>query len=100
VFIPLPKKGDLKKCTNERTVALVSHGNKILLSHSIERIRGKTESEVSNEQAGFRKGTGTRDQVTNLRIILQKAAEHQQPLYMILCFADFKKAFDSISHEK
>ena len=41
---------------------------------------------------------GTRDQITNLRILMHKAREHQQPLYM--CFVDFKKAFDSISHDK
>ena len=65
-------------------MALVSHANKILLKVILGRIRGKTESEVSDEQAGFRKGRGTRDQVTKLRIIMQKAAEHQQPLYIVL----------------
>jgi hypothetical protein len=98
IFITLPKKGDLKQCTNYRTIALVSHASKILLRIILERIRAKTESEVADEQAGFRRGRGTRDQVTNLRIVMQKAREHQQPLYM--CFVDFKKAFDSISHER
>ena len=63
-----------------------------------ERIRVKTETEIADEQAGFRQGRGTRDQITNLRILMHKAREHQQPLYM--CFVDFKKAFDSISHDK
>ena len=58
----------------------------------------KTETEVADEQAGFRQGRGTRHQITNLRILMHKAREHQQPLYM--CFVDFKKAFDSISHDK
>jgi len=58
----------------------------------------KTETEIADEQAGFRQGRGTRDQITNLRILIHKAREHQQPLYM--CFVDFKKAFDSISHDK
>jgi len=48
--------------------------------------------------AGFRKGRETKDQVTKLRIKMQKAANHQQPVYM--CFVDFKKAFDSVSHKK
>ena len=97
-FITLPKKGDLKQCTNYRTIALVSHASKILLKIILERIRTKTEAEIADEQAGFRRGRGTRDQVTNLRIVLQKAREHQQPVYM--CFVDFRKAFDSISHER
>ena len=58
----------------------------------------KTETEIADEQAGFRQGRGTRDQITNLRILMHKAREHQQPLYM--CFVDFKKAFDSIFHDK
>jgi len=54
--------------------------------------------EIADEQAGFQQGRGTRDQITNLRILMHKAREHQQPLYM--CFVDFKKALDSISHNK
>jgi hypothetical protein len=96
-FITLPKKGDLTQCTNYRSIALVSHASKILLRIILERIRTKTETEIADEQAGFRRGRGTRDQVTNLRITMQKTREHQQPLFM--CFVDFKKAFDSVSHE-
>ena len=58
----------------------------------------ETETEIADEQAGFRQGRGTRDQITNLRILMHKAREHQQPFYM--CFVGFKKAFDSISHDK
>jgi len=94
-FIPLPKKGDLKQCANYRTIALVSYASKILLRIILERIRVKTETKIADEQAGFRQGRGTRDQIMNLRILMHKAREHQQPLYM--CFVDFKKAFDSIS---
>jgi len=97
-FIPLPKKGDLKQCADYRTIAAVSHASKILLRIILERIRVKTETEIADEQAGFRQGRGTRDQITNLRILMHKAHVHQQPLYM--CFVDFKKAFDSISHDK
>jgi len=97
-FIPLPKKGDLKQCANYRTIALVCHASKILLWIILERIWVKTETEIAGEQAGFRQGRGTRDQITNLRILMHKAREHQQLLYM--CFVDFKKAFDSISHDK
>jgi len=86
-FIPLPKKGDLKQCENYRTIALVYHASKILLRIILERIRVKTETEIADEQAGFRQGRGTRDNITNIRIVMHKACEHQQPLFM--CFVDF-----------
>ena len=57
-FIPLPKKGNLKQCENYRPIALVSHASKILLSIILERIRVKTETEIADEQAGFRKVGG------------------------------------------
>ena len=98
VFIPIPKKGDLSQCSNYRTISLVSHASKILLRVILERIQRKTENELSDEQAGFRPGRGTRDQITNLRIMMSKAREFGQLLYM--CFIDFKKAFDSVPHEK
>lgn len=98
VFIPLLKKGDATECSNYRTISLVSHASKILLKIILGRIQAKTETEVADEQAGFRSGRGTRDQVTNLRILMAKLHEHKQPLYM--CFIDFKKAFDSIQHER
>jgi len=89
VFITIPKKGDSKECTNHRTVALVSHASKILLG----RISQKVENEISNEQAGFRKGRGARGQIVNLRILMpclmQKAKEYRIPLYVCL---DFHKA--------
>jgi len=91
--IPLPKKGDLKQCESYRTIALVSHAIQILLRIILERIRVKTETEIAGEQVGFPQGRGTKDQITNLRILMHKAREHQQPLYM--CFVDFKKAFHS-----
>jgi len=97
-FMSLPKKGDLKQCANYRTIALVSHASKILLRIILEWIRVETETEIADEQAGFRQGRGTRDQITNLRILMHKSRLHQQPFYM--CFVDFKKAFESISHDK
>ena len=71
-FIPLPKKGDLKQCANYRAIALVSHASKILLRIILERIRVKTETKIADEQVGFRQGRGTRDQITNLRILMQR----------------------------
>ena len=98
VFIPIPKKGDLSQCTNYRTITLVSHASKILLRVILERMQCKLEGEISQEQAGFRPRRGTRDQITNLRIILEKARERNQPLYF--CFIDFKKAFDMVKHDQ
>ena len=97
-FVPLHKKGDSGECSNYRTIALVSHASKILLKIILERIQAKTELELAPEQAGFHPRKGTRDQITNLKIIMDKAREFSQPLY--LCFIDFAKAFDSVSHEK
>ena len=97
-FIPLPKKGDPLQCENYRTIALVSHASKILLRVILERMQHKLEEEIAQEQAGFRPRRGTRDQIVNLKIILEKAKERNQPLY--LCFIDFTKAFDMIRHDK
>ena len=77
IFIPLLKKGDLKQCTNYRTIALISYASKIILRIILERIRLKTETEIVIEQVGFRRGQGTRDQVINLRLLLEKTREHQ-----------------------
>jgi len=56
------------------------------------------ETEIADELAGLRQGRETRDEITNIRILMHKARQHQQPLYM--CPVDFEKAFDSISHYK
>ena len=77
---------------------MVSHASKILLKIILESIQAKTELELAPEQAGFCPRKGTRNQITNLKIIMDKAREFSQPLY--LCFVDFAKAFDSVSHEK
>ena len=54
--------------------------------------------EIPNVQAGFRKGRGTRDQITNIRWIIEKAREFQKNIYF--CFTDYAKAFDSVDHNK
>jgi len=64
----------------------------------MERIRAKTEAEIADKQAGFRHERGTKDQITNLRILMHKARENQQPLYNVLC--GLQKTFESISHDK
>ena len=63
-----------------------------------ERIRNHLKNELPPEQAGFRKGRGTRNQISNLRNLMEKSREFQQPLY--LCFIDYSKAFDCVQHKK
>jgi len=57
-------------CANYKTTSLVSHANKILLRITLERIGVKSKMEIADEQAGFGQGRGTRDQITNLRILM------------------------------
>ena len=96
-YLPIPKKGDLQNCANYRTIALISHASKILLHIILGRLKGTMNSEMAQEQAGFRPGRGTRDQSFNLRVIMQKMYEANRGLY--LCFIDYKKAFDCINYE-
>lgn len=98
VFIPLPKKGDNTDCGNYRTIALIPHARKILLKIILKRLEQYVEKELPPEQAGFRKERGTRDQIANLRWIMEKYRERDKSLF--LCFIDYKKAFDSVNHAR
>ena len=64
VFIPIPKKGNAKECPNYRTTALISHANKVMLKILQARLQQYVNRELPDVQAGFRKGRGTRDQIT------------------------------------
>ena len=75
VFIPIPKKGNAKECTNYRTIALISHASKVMLKILQARLQQYVNCELPDVQAGFRKGRGTRDQVANIRWIIEKARE-------------------------
>ena len=97
-FVPLFKKGDLTVCANYRTISLISHASKVLLKVILDRMRDKVEFEVAEEQAGFRPNRGTMEHLCNLRLLTERAKARRQPLY--LCFIDFEKAFDTISHKK
>ena len=95
-FLTLPKKGDVSECKNNRTIALISHLSKILLHILNERLRPILDRELPAEQAGFRRGRGTRDQIANIRHILEKTREFNRKIY--LCFIDYAKAFDCVRH--
>ena len=72
VFIPLPKKGNLKECSNYRTISLIVHASKVLLKIIKARVKLHYDREMAEEQAGFVEGKGTREQIVNIRIIIEK----------------------------
>ena len=72
VFIPIPKKGCAKECSNYCTIALISHASKVMLKILQARLQQYVKRELPDVQAGFRKGRGTRDQIANIRWIMEK----------------------------
>ena len=72
VFIPVPKKGNAKECSNNCTIALISHASKVMLKILQARLQWYVNRELPDVQAGFRKGRGTRDQIANIRWIMEK----------------------------
>ncbi|XP_062859485.1 uncharacterized protein LOC134321608 [Trichomycterus rosablanca] len=98
VFIPIPKKGDVTDCGNYRTIALILHASKILLKILQRRLQPYFDRELPEEQAGFRRGRGTRDVIANIRWIMEKAKEYNKEIYF--CFIDYSKAFDCVDHQK
>ena len=98
VFIPIPKKGNAKECSNYHTVALISHASKIMLKILQARLQQYMNHELPDVQAGFRKGRGTRDQIANICCIIKKAREFQKNIYF--CFIGHTKTFDCVDHNK
>ena len=98
MFIPIPKKGNAKECSNYRTIALISHASKVMLKILQARLQQYVNRELPDVQAGFRKGRGTRDQIANMHWIIEKAREFQKNIYF--CFIDYAKAFDCVDHNK
>ena len=77
VFIPIPKKGNAKECSNYRTIAVISHASKVMIKILQPRLQQYVNHELPDVQAGFRKGKGTRDQIANIRWIIEKVSEFQ-----------------------
>ena len=96
VFIPIPKKGNAKECSNYHTISLISHASKLILKTLQARLQPYVNCELPDVQDGFRKGRGTRDQIANFRRIMDKAREFQKSI----CFIDYAKAFDCVDHNK
>uniref|UniRef100_A0A4W2GX94 RNA-directed DNA polymerase n=1 Tax=Bos indicus x Bos taurus TaxID=30522 RepID=A0A4W2GX94_BOBOX len=98
VFIPVPKKGNAKECSNYCTIALILHASKVMLKILQARLQQYVNHELSYVQDGFRKGRGTRDQIANILWIIKKARELQKNIYF--CFTDYVKTFDSVDHNR
>ena len=96
VFIPIPKESNAKQCSNYFTVALISHASKVMLKILQGRFQQYMNHELSDVQAGFRKGRGTRDQIANICWIMEKAREFQKNIYFRLI--GYAKAFDCVDH--
>ena len=87
-----------KQCSHYHTIALISHASKVMLKILHARLQQYMNHELSNVQAGFRKGRGIRDLFANICWIIKKAREFQKNIYF--CFIDYAKAFDSVDHNK
>ena len=78
VFIPIPKKGNARECSNYHTIALIPHTSKVMLKILQARLQQYINQDLSDVQAGFRKGRGTRDQIANISWIIEKATEFRK----------------------
>ena len=87
-----------KEYSNYRTIALISHASKVMLKILQDRLQQYVNREFPDVQAGFRKGRGTRDQIANIRWIMEKARQFQKTIYF--CFSDYVKTFDCVDHKK
>ena len=87
-----------KKCSHYHTIALVSHASKVMLKILQARLQQYVNCGLPDVQARFRKGRGIRDQIANIRLIMEKAREFQENIYF--CFIDYTKAFNCVDHNK
>ena len=96
IFIPIPKKGNAKECSNYHTTALISHASKVKLKILQVMFQQYMNHKLPDVQDGFREGRGTRDQIANIRQIIKKAREFQK----IIDVFNYAKAFDCVDHNK
>ena len=97
-FIPIPKEGKHKECSNYHTITHISHTSKVMLKILQARLQQYMNCELPDVQAGFTKGRGTRDQIANIHWITEKARESRKNIYF--CFINYSKAFDCVDHNK
>ena len=98
VFITIPKKGNAKERSYYCTIALIPHASKAMLKILKVKLQQYMNRELSDVQAEFRKGRGTRDQIANIRWIIKKEIEFQKKK-MYFCFIDYTKAFDCVDQD-
>ena len=91
-------KGNAKECSNYCTIILVSHASKLTLKIHHARLQQYVNQKLPVVQDGFRKGRGTRDQIANVRWIIEKVREFKKNIYF--CFTDFAKTFDCVDHKE
>ena len=94
--LPFPSPGE--ECSKYRTIALILHASKVMLKILQARLQQYMNHELPDVQAGFRKGTGTRDQIANICWIIKKAREFQKNIYF--CFIHYAKTFECVDHNK
>ena len=96
-FIPIPKKGNAKECSNYCTVALISHASKVMLKILQARLQQYVNRKLPNVQPGLRKGRRIRE-IANIHWIIEKAREFQKTIYF--CFIAYTNTFDYVDHNK
>ena len=97
VFIPIPKKGNAKDCSNYCKIARISHASKVMLKILQARLQQYLNHEIPDVQAGFRKGRGNRDQIAHIHWTVENARKFQKNIHF---FIDYAKAFDCVDHNK
>ena len=90
-FIPIPKRGNTKECSNYCTIAFISHASKVMLKILQARLQQYMNHELPDVQAGFTNGKGTRDQIANIRWIIEKAGEFQKNIYLLTALLTMPK---------
>ena len=98
VFIPIPKQGNAKECSDYHTIVLISYTSKVMPKILQARLQQYMNHELGEVQAGFRKSRGTRVQIANICWIIEKERGFQKNIYF--CFLDYIKAFDCVDHNK
>ena len=98
VFIPIPKKGNAKECSNYHTIALISHVSRVMPKILQARLEQYVNHELPDVPVAFRKGRGTKDQIASINWIIKKARKFQKNIYF--CFIDYAKAYDCVGHNE
>ena len=98
IFIPIPKKGNVKECSNYCIIAFISHISKVMLKILQARFQQYVNPELPDIETGFRKGRRTRDQIVNIHWIIKKARELQKNIDS--CFIEDAKDFNCVNHNK